>query len=763
MIDFEKMSDEDIDAMYTKEVGPIETDFDSMSDEDIDAMYNSLQNSDPADTLGGMEKMSKQDPFGDREPSLAPDPVSMGEYYDETIVPAAEDIQTGIAATAQGGYVKGLDWAERLGFDVKDLKAEEEQVLKILNDDFNNKSGDIFTAGNLGRMLPSLATLPIAYQSKLAAFLVEGGIGAAEARGEGLDEYMSDLMGLFVGGATAGTMGLIDYLTRDKADMVFDYVKKMNNITDDEAEIIFTKWSKIMNAEDNFANRTKAIVDSLGDKGANMKVEAAAGDPMATQQIEASIKERRGAVESLFEGADNVQYTADAVEEASGVIKDNYKRVKEHISDKPSDLHLDIPDALDEATMGDAKAVKEIFDNPSLSVKDLIDAMPHVNSLLRRTKGVTKHQWSVIKDRIDGSLKNNLSNADYSLWKNANDDYAKMAKVTNHKIGATMDLVRSGDMTPEEAIKKIKTMSGGKALFQDLQFMIGSEKTAAFEKAILKEAMGKNSEFVDWAHLARNMDSKGFTTETGKNMKKVIDDMAESFVTDDAIQEIYFRDKGLVAGMSDDIMAKIRYSLVGKAFTSLVKRVPFNETSKHMLRMDQLAEILKNPTQVKNLMEELNNIAPGVKEQFIKETIQEAQKQIPYKPGAAITGDVNANKLYASKSGTVADSPTTVTLSESQRELVQESLGSNVATDKVMHIVDKMMKGKRAESIVNSVAARMKADDAIGNQNMLRKIVQEESNYIVKAIEKDMGIKLPQSEAEKIYKMKIAKMLEECK
>ena len=591
---------------------------------------------------------------------------------------------------------------------------------------------------------------------------MEGGIGAAEARGEGASEWMSEAMGLLAGLGTAAVMGAVDWLTKPKVNKLYTYIKKHNNISDEAADEIFTNWAKIMDEPDTPANRTKAIVDSLGKKGADLKIEAAAGSPSATQSIEGGIKARREAVDALTDGSKGIEFTADSVAEAADNVKVNYTNVKDAIADAPSTLRLDIPDALDEITAGDARAVKEIFEGGGTTVKDLIDAMPHVNSLLRRTKGVTKHQWSVVKDAIDANLKKSLTKVEYDMWRLANQDYAKMSNVTNSKIGDMMNLVKQGKETPENAIKKIKTMSGGKDLFTDLEFMIGKEQTAAFEKSILKEALGKNSEYVDWAHLARVMDTKGFTTEVGKNIKKAVDDMAVSFITDDALQEVMFRNAPAGAGMSDNLINKVQFHTMHKLYTSLVKRIPFNEASKHLLMMDELADVLRNPGRVKDLAIQMKNIAPGVKQRFIEESVQEVMKQIEYKPGARTTGDVNLKPEYVAKGGTAADTPTAATLAESQTELIQEALGSNVKTDQVMHVVNKMMKGKRAEGILRNVSSRMKVDDVLGNQKMLRKIIKEESEHIIKAIEKDMGIKLPAEEAEKIYKLKIADMLKDC-
>jgi hypothetical protein len=237
--------------------------------------------------------------------------------------------------------------------------------------------------------------------------------------------------------------------------------------------------------------------------------------------------------------------------------------------------------------------------------------------------------------------------------------------------------------------------------------------------------------------------------------------MANSFITDDALQEIMFRGQPAGAGMSDSLMAKAKFHTMHKLYTALVKRIPFSEASKHMLMMDELAEVLRKPGKVKELTKQMEDMAPGVKRRFIEETVEEV-KRIGYNPNAKLTGDVNLDKQYVSKGGVVSDDPSLSTLSEAQTQIVRESLGSNIKTDEVMSVVNKMMEGKRAESILSSVNAKMKADDTIGNMRMLKNIIKKESDYIVKAIESDMGIKLPQEEAEKIYRLKIAEMLKEC-
>lgn len=57
----------------------------------------------------------------------------------------------------------------------------------------------------------------------------------------------------------------------------------------------------------------------------------------------------------------------------------------------------------------------------------------------------------------------------------------------------------------------------------------------------------------------------------------------------------------------------------------------------------------------------------------------------------------------------------------------------------------------------------MKADDIQGNMKMLRKTIQTETDRMVSRINKDHGVKLPPKEVEKIYQMKIKKLIKDLK
>ena len=73
------------------------------------------------------------------------------------------------------------------------------------------------------------------------------------------------------------------------------------------------------------------------------------------------------------------------------------------------------------------------------------------------------------------------------------------------------------------------------------------------------------------------------------------------------------------------------------------------------------------------------------------------------------------------------------------------------------------MEGKRLANILADVSRRMKADDIAGNTKMLETIVRREVDEIVKAIQRDVGVKLPASEVSKILKLKMENLSKDIK
>jgi len=349
------------------------------------------------------------------------------------------------------------------------------------------------------------------------------------------------------------------------------------------------------------------------------------------------MKNRKKLIDTLATGdGTTIQDVGNKIVTYAKIVKANYSQIAQKIDKVSVDTSKlpEIPVALDDATTGNAKEIKQLLGGDNTTAKDLVDAMPIINDMVSKTKGKTQYSWNVLKKSVDKELKNSIDPETYKLWKSSNKDYAKMSQLVNSKIGETirrtLGMVRKSEkLTSEEAIRKISKLDGGDNTFKNLAWLTGNKTAAAFERMTIKEALGKGSENVSWAQLARNVEKKGFVTEEGKQLQNLITTMRDTFATDDKLKDIWFQNRGLSAGMSDSILSKIRFSFVGRAFDILVKHIPFNETATHMRRMSDLQAVLRSPTKLKAFEKALSEASDGVKLKIMEDVVKKLEYKGP--------------------------------------------------------------------------------------------------------------------------------------
>lgn len=162
-----------------------------------------------------------------------------------------------------------------------------------------------------------------------------------------------------------------------------------------------------------------------------------------------------------------------------------------------------------------------------------------------------------------------------------------------------------------------------------------------------------------------------------------------------------------------------------------------------------------------------NSKVPNELADSLDDTIQKAKdniKLLEYKPEAKTTGDINLNPKYATENGTVADNMTEPVIKERSDELIKDfvSKANSKLPDNVVEKASKILENKRLSNIVSQVSKKMKVDDEKANIDMLQKIVTSESKNLIKEINRQVGVKLPSEEADKIIKLKLKELMEEC-
>ena len=595
------------------------------------------------------------------------------------------------------------------------------------------------------------------------------GLGTTQDYG---DAIAQGALGIAVGAAAKGTLDLITNKLLGKindkgSEELLNYIVKQYNVKPEDLSSIYEKWGKINKFNNNYQDKVKAVVDSLGDTGAIAKTEAATSSPTATRQVTGAMKDRMNLVKDLSKSDASLEDISSETQAKAKIVKDNYNKLKTKIGDKEVVTEdVTIPEALDDATTGQVAEIRKLLKAETTTVNDLTDSMPIINDMLRKTKGKTNFEWSQLKTAVETKLKDTLSANDYNRWLGVNEDYAKMSQSLNSDIGKILQRVKGKlkgkeSITADEALRKISRMTVGEDTFSNLKFLIGSKHAAELEKMIINEAMGKGSEEVTWATLARNLDKHGFVTKEGKQLAKLVEHMRDSFATDDKLRDIWFRNTGLSAGMSDSIIAKIRYSLVGRAFDILVKHIPFNETSRHIRMMDDLADVLSSPTKLAKFEKQISNLSEGVKEKIFNDVL----KQIEFKPDAKTTGNVNLKPKYVTSKGTTADHPTPPAMKDAQDDLISKFIAEAkpVADDKIIRQAFDIANKRNYERSVKAMTHKLKVGQLKANARHVANKIKSEADILIKQVQKDSGVKLSPEDAQKIIRHKFDELLKDCK
>lgn len=176
--------------------------------------------------------------------------------------------------------------------------------------------------------------------------------------------------------------------------------------------------------------------------------------------------------------------------------------------------------------------------------------------------------------------------------------------------------------------------------------------------------------------------------------------------------------------------------------------------NEYMLRKQTLAQI-----------QGTDNLVPRL---VWKQPLQPKTTELPSGPN-----------LYGTQRGTVSTSATKAIMQDRSDDLIADFVQNSIIAqgindrigiksasgmyDKFAGKVHEYLNDKRLTSIGMNVRKKLIVDDAIANQNMVKKSIEAEANILIKRIEKDFGVKMPQAEADKIVRMKFNELMEKCK
>ena len=254
-------------------------------------------------------------------------------------------IAEGIGATGLGVMQTGIDLANVLGADISDDTWVSKKIDKVnaaikeYETKYDVGEGKL-SAADIGRFIPTLATLGIGTASKVAVPAIEGLVTYAEQRGADKDKAQAAITGAFTTLGVYGTGIILDTVLPPTAKAIQKHLQKEYDLSDAVVDDIFKNYQMVMNVKDTAANRSKAIVDALGSHGKDIKLAAFKKSPEAAKELRLEAIKRGQILEDLSGAAKTItgkiddpvtklQQFADMHKVAEAAIKNNYTQMKD--------------------------------------------------------------------------------------------------------------------------------------------------------------------------------------------------------------------------------------------------------------------------------------------------------------------------------------------------------------------------------------------------------------------------------------------------
>lgn len=385
-----------------------------------------------------------------------------------------------------------------------------------------------------------------------------------------------------------------------------DYLVKRSGETEDSIASIYSQYSKAKGLDaDKLSNadKVKAILANT-EVGTRVKLDAEFyGDGVLAKQNTVDEKLRGIFKEQTAKGDYDIpalelkQYLNDS-SGLYGSAKDalvkysnnNIKVNPDSVNELEKSLTKGLYSADNVSTVNNI--IKDLRNPDGLDVEQLLEMKKTLNGLnLTSTKGF---KAGTVGDFIDGEVKKSLGKDAYHLWEEVNKRYAAKKLIEeDNEIGQLLIAKADGvysDKTFGEKILNIE--KNGYQKFNMLRDAIGEKEATKVELGMVKSLLDSK---MDMAKVIDQVERYGFSTAEGRSLLDNLDKVKGMVSDSDA--------KGLLArvtnkrvgsvGWTDDLVAKLRYSIAGQIWNGIVKRLPSGSDER---ALDNIGKIIKEDT-----------------------------------------------------------------------------------------------------------------------------------------------------------------------
>lgn len=445
------------------------------------------------------------------------------------------------------------------------------------------------------------------------------------------------------------------------------------------------------------------------------------------------------------------------------------------------------------------------------SFQDLQDLYKYINQMERdtpRASVIDRKVLSQIKDNISKEIQEAanthipMAKEWLEAWGTANKQYAIMKTMEDSVMlkALTKEGVSAEDIT--KAFLKFR--DAGDDTFYKVVDKLPKATQSRVEGALIQHFTDARTsgldgmKVIDFPMLAKDLNTMHFRDPNHQQAATHINHMAQVFKNDINLAKA----SGMIATphfqsyLTTDPIVRAKFAFASHVFNRISQLKP-GESADNFAAYKLMGKVFKNPLDQSSI--KLLDDSLKVKDRRVQETVQDIKplvadmqnqymqrqiglrqlmgKDVPpllvWKSDPAKLEKLNnpdatilpspKEVLYATAKGTVGNDISQTMLTERSSDLFTEFIFRNTNNPKfdIQDKAEELLNSKRFDSIIKDTRRKLKDDDNKANKEMIRKLVDRETEQLSKVISSFEGVKLPESELKKLRQIIQLRLMEE--
>lgn len=561
---------------------------------------------------------------------------------------------------------KALNYLFNTDFDFYDNQKDRlEQRGVELNNKFDPNNNLALSPVKMTELFASIA-VPLGVTNPKKMLALEGLIGYTLEMSDSGDFFESVKGGVVQAGAAAagvvaaeklikvfskkGTGDALEHLWKENEDILRQSTDLPENASKQQViDAIEEDWLSIMSGSSSNENKVRAMIDRLGQRGAEYKqavqevvdkdLEKIVRQPKSSRVEDVRMRTEGGSIEEAGEelgkqvgvGELKASKTVDDIlakrtgvsEEAAnrframaeeklknGVVAETYNSFADAMKSKYRGEYsiegtslesvknaLEKRATLSKGLQGSELNLAENLSQP-MTMDNILSIKRDINDLIRNSSGVVKTNARTLKTKLNQIIKLNLDEADVELMNKLDKEWANKRKIDGtkdlNKIGVELMSMVNKKLTNKSVISNLEALNEGEASFKQLEKVIGTKNIAKLEKGIVKSLISGDIDSVSYDVINKSLNKMGFVSKEGKELKKIIDKFDTVFKSDNftGINKIAFKGEKDAVALTANLAEKVKYSVSSSIFKKLKKLFLSTKEAEELRNLEQLADIL---------------------------------------------------------------------------------------------------------------------------------------------------------------------------